>query len=543
MAKEQLTSKAAKTQHDELIIRPTMLGQSPAKAGGRSLGSEPKPVGLGAYLLLIALTLLAFAPTLKSDLLWNEYDEVERTPYASMEGWTEVWKIENIRQHDPITISSYFLEAQLPLPTATTHRLINLLLHLSAALLLLKVLENLKLPGAFAAALVFALHPAALQPLFWPGYRSELVTLVFILASLYFGIRNRNAVDFSLTLLLTFIAAFLHPAALALPFVLALTIFFQKNTFHLHHYNRVLPLGLIALFVGVWTQADPITSPRVEDISLTTQAGQNLYFFLRQAMLPIDLRLFHPFSEGQTYNVGATNSLLAFFVFLPLYLLIAFNYRKRWAKGMFLGLSSFLLLLVYGLTQTGRFVDGQLAKEEYGLYLALPAIIALLFCSLAGFFKQMPGLGKILWSSCFTLFLLIHLGLTTSYSYSVRDQKHMWQNLAEQWEDSWQPRSALLASIRDTNSDFLSETEKLRMLENIIAFNPQRLTERIELARLYRKTRQNTNALREYQFILRQNQLDKEFLKEAADFFDSLNLSWEANNIRERIANAPNSQK
>lgn len=542
MAEEHAAPQAPKPpRQGDLIIPPTMVAHGPSKTGGRSGGSEPKLVRLRAYILLVVLTLLAFGPILKSDLLWSEYDEVERSPYTLMEDWKEVWKIENLRQHDPITITSYFLEAQLPLPTATTHRLINLLLHLSATLLLLKVLENLKLPGAFAAALVFALHPAVLQPLHWPGYRSELVALVFILASLYFGIRNRHAGDFSLTLLLTFIAALLHPAALVLPFVLALTIFFQQKYFHLHHYNRVLPLILIALFIGVWTQSGSVASTRPEDLSLSTQAGQNLYFFLRQALLPIDLRLFHPFSEGKAYNVGATNSLLAFLVFLPFYVLIAFNFRKRWAKGFFLGLSSFLLLLVYGLTQTGRFVDGQLAKEEYGLYLALPAIIALLFCSLAGFFKQMSGFGKVLWSICFTLFLLVHFTLTASFSYSVRDQKHIWQNLVEKWEDSWQPRSALLASIRETKSDLLTETETIRTLETILAINPDRHEERIELARLYRKTRQNTNALREYQYILRQTQPDKEFLREAADFFDRLNLSWDANKTRERIANAPSS--
>ncbi|MFU8849233.1 MAG: tetratricopeptide repeat protein [Opitutales bacterium] len=538
MPEEPAAPQAAKApRQGDLIIPPTMVRQGPTKTGKHSAGSAPNPVGLKSILLLIVLTLLAFAPTLNSDLLWSEYDEVERSAHTSMESWQEAWQIENIRRHDPITITSYFLEAQLPLHPAATHRLINLFLHLFAALLLLKVLECLKLPGAFAAALVFALHPAVLQTLYWPGYRTEILGLVFILASLYFGIRNRHARDYTLTILLTFIAAFLHPAALALPFVLGLAILFQHKTFHLHHYNRVLPLGLIVLFVGAWTQSATVANARPEDLSLSTQVGQNLYFFLRQALLPIDLRLFHPFTEGKTYNVGAANSLLAFLVFLPFYVLIAFNYRKGWAKGFFLGLSSFLLLLVYGLMQTGRFLDGHLAKEEYGLYIALPAIIAVVFCGLAGFFRQMPSLGKILWPLGFSLFLLVHFGLTASFSYSLRDPAHMWQKLAGQWENSWQPRAALLASIDETNNDLLTENETIRALETILAINPSRHGERIQLARLYRKNRQNTNALREYQLILRQTQPDKEFLQEAADFFDSLNLRWEANKARERITN------
>ncbi len=520
-----------------------MMEHRSSKAGSSSKAKEPRRAGLGAIIFLIALTLLAFAPSLQSDLLWSEYDEVERTAFASMEDWQEAWQIETIRRHDPLTLTSYFAESRLPLPPAAAHRLINLLLHLTAALLLLKVLESLKLYGAYAAALVFALHPAVLQTLYWPGYRNQLVGLVFILASLYFGIRNRDVRDFLLMLLLTVISVLLHPAALVLPLLLALVILYQRKTLQLHDYNRVLPLGCVAIFVGVWTQSGNALAARPEDLNLITQAGQNLYFYLRQALLPLELQLFHPFTEGQTYNVGAANSLLAFMVFIPFYGLIAFNFRQRWARGLFLGLTGFLLLAFYGFLQTGRFIDGSLAKEEYGLYVALPAIIALTFCGLAGFFERQKALGKFFWPVFFSLFLVVHLGLTASYSYAMSDSTRMWQSMAEQWEKSWQPKAALVDSVRSTDSDLLSESAMIRTLEEILAINPQRHDDRIDLARRYRQSRQNTNALREYQHILRETQPSDEFLKEAADFFDTLNLRWEASKARERISGADRSQQ
>jgi len=543
MAEDSAAPQSPKTRQGDIIIPPTMVARNSSKARSLAEAKEPKRVGLRAYVVLIALTLLAFAPILKSDLLWSEFDEVARTPFASMEDWQEAWQVEAIRRHDPITLTSYFVESYLPLPPATTHRLINLFLHLTAALLLLKVLESLKLRGAYASALVFALHPAVLQALYWPGYRNELVGLVFILASLYFGIRNRDARDFILMLVLSLIGSLLHPAALVLPALLGLVILFQHKTFHLHHYNRVLPLACVALFVGVWTQSGQSGAARPEEINLLTQAGQNLYFYLRQALLPLDLSLFHPFTEGQSYNVGATNSLLAFLIFIPFYVLIAFNFRQGWARGIFLGLTSFLLLLIYGITQTGHFIDGNLAKEDYGLYVALPAVLALTFCSAAGFFGRKQTLGKFLWPTCFSLFLVVHLGMTASFSYAVSDSTRMWQSLAEQWEKSWQPKAALLASVRSTDSDLLNEQKIIRTLEEILAINPERHEDRIDLARRYREAKQTTNAVREYQRILRETQPSDKFLKEAADFFDRLNLRWEASNARERIGSSPISQE
>lgn len=507
----------------------------------KTASEKPKRTGPWAYGVLITLTLLAFAPILSSDFLWSEYDEVERTPFASMEDWTEAWQIDTIRRYDPLTLTSYFLESYSPLPQPTTHRLINLLLHLSAALLLLQVLERLKLRGAYAAALVFALHPAVLQTLYWPGYRNELVGLVFILASFYFGIGKRDPRDLILALVLSFISALLHPAALVLPVLLGLVVFFQHKTFHLHHYNRILPIGYVVLCAGVWKHSGQTAATSPEEISILTQAGQNVYFYLRQSLFPLELSLFHPFSEGQTYNVGAANSLLAFVIFIPFYVLIALNFRARWARGFFLGLTGFLLLLLYGIMQPGRFVDGSLAKEEHGLYVALPAIIALVFCGATGFFGRKKTFGRFLGPACFGGFLLVHAGLTAAYSYALRDSTQMWQSMAEQWEEAWQPKAALVASVRSTDNDLLSETEMIRTLEAIVEANPERHEERVHLARLYRETGQNAYALREYRRILRDTEPDDAFLKEAADFFDRVNLSWEADNARERIDGAPNS--
>ncbi|HKK17331.1 MAG TPA: hypothetical protein VJ952_01510, partial [Opitutales bacterium] len=526
----------------DLIIPPTMVKRGTSRRSPPEESKDPKPVSFWAYAALAALTVLAFGPLLQSGFLWSEYDIVERTPFTSMEHWTQAWTVDAIQEHDPVALSSYFLESMLPIPKATAHRLINLLLHLSAALLLMKVLQSLKLPGAYAAALVFALHPAALQTLFWPGYRHELIGLVFILASLYYGIRNRDSKDFTLALLLALISSFLHSAALVLPMLLALSIFFQSRTFHLHTYNRVLPFFCIALFVGVWTHSGQAGETGAKEIGLLTQMGQNLYFYLQQAFFPLDLQLFHPFSGRQSYSVGAANSLLAFLIFIPFYVLIAFNYRKRWARGLLLGLSSFILLLIYGIAQTGRFIDGSLAKEAHALYVALPAAVAITFCGAAGFFGRKRTFGKILWPTVFALFLLIQVGLTASYSLVVSDTPRMWQGMAEEWENSWRPKAALVSSVRSTGSDLLSESDMIQTLEKIVEINPRRDSERILLARYYKEDAQNTNALREYRYILRETEPDDAFLKEAADFFDSLDLQWEANNTLERIGGSKASQ-
>jgi len=528
MATQSTTTQSAEEAQD---IR------SPKNSGGHvdNQSKAPRPVGIVAYLLLIALTLGVFSPILRSNLSWTEYDTIDRTPYQSMERLSEAWSVANIKKYDPITTTSYFLEAHLPKSGISLHRLINIILHASAALLLLKILQCLKLFGAYAASLTFALHPAAVQTLFWPGYRGELVGLIFILACLFFALRKGSTVSYVIALVLGLVSALLHPAALALPALMALALFFRNKSFHLHHYNKVLPFACIALFVGTWTQGGQFMKPYPEDLNLLTKAGQHLYFYLKQSFFPVDLQLFHPFSYGQDHNIGVANNLLSFLIFIPFYVLVGFNLQKQWARGLLLGVTGFLLLLVYGILQNGAFIDGSLAKEEHGLYVALPAATGLVLCSLAGFFERKELSGTVIWRTFFTLFLGFQVLLTANYCYALSDSTRMWKVVSGQWEDSWLPKAALVDSAQSSESDLVTKTEMINTLEAILELNPDGHRERILLARLYLDDGQKTNALGEYRQILRKPELENHILEEAANLMDKMGLSREANNARERI--------
>jgi len=501
-----------------------------------SKAAPPKPAGWLAYLALILLTIGSYAPIFTSELVWSEYDEVERSPYQSMESWTEAWTPDIVRAEDPFTLTSYFIEQKIPLDPAITHHAINLLLHIVAAILMLKTLDALKLPAAFSASLIFALHPSVLQTIFWSGYREELVGLIFILAALYFGVRNRSAGDFLALMLISAIGNILHPATLMLPLLLGLCIFYQNGFFHLKDYNRMLPLLCLALFIGVWTQGGSTG----EDIAFGDRLGiysQNLFFYLKQALAPIELGLFHPFDQSKGYSVGAQHSFLPFLLFIPFYVLIAINFKKSWARGILLGLTAYLLLIIYGISQKGAFIDGSLAYEDHFQYVALPIIIALVICTAGGIVRSMGPGGKILWYLGFTIFAGIQIAITSSYAYSVSDRAQVWYNLTEEWPDAWLPKLALIHTIQESgqDSELLTQIQIISMLENILEQQPNRVQERQVLTRFYRDEGQKTNALRQYKRILRESKPDNDFLREAANFYDELGQTWDADNARARI--------
>ena len=502
---------------------------------------ELRKVGWLGYTVLIFAVLATFGSLLGTDLLWTEYDQVQRSPFTAMESPDEVQSIELLRNRSLVDTLSYFAESNTSLPVAQLHRGINLLLHLTAAIFLLRVLQNLNLTGAFAATLVFALHPAVVQPIFWPGYRAELFGLVLILAALDFGLRSRNPIEYLLALMLTLAACFVHKAGLAIPVVLALMIYLQKGSIHLNEYNRVLPMVCIALFTGAWIHAGvPAEASQPGAIyEAINHAGQNLAFFYKQALVPASPALFHPYDSYSAAQTSIEFSILPFCVLIPFYAVALFKFRTGWSRGLLIGLTAFILLLLPGINARGFNIDGSPAHETYGLYIALPAILALIVAGSRSVLNRVEFAGKGLWFMALGLIILIEITLSAAFSYALGNPVRMWQLQAEQWPKQWIPQVALINYAADTNELEFSQSELIRKLEELLERRPELIDQRRILVRSYVAAGQRSNALREYRRILRESEPNEAFLSEAADFFDRMGFKWEANNARKRMQSTP----
>jgi hypothetical protein len=509
--------------------------RSKEKRGG-ALCAAPKKAGTRAYLILIALVLAAFSPLLSPNVVWSEHDTVQRSDYELIDHWQEAWSLSSIRGSDPISLTTYFLEQAIPLPEGVAHRGINILLHLFAAILLLKNLEALKLPGAFAATLVFALHPTAVQTLYWAGYRTELVGLILILCALYFGIRNRTTFDYIYTILLTLIASLIHPAALGIPFILVLSILYTSKKHSLDKYNRVLPLFCVCLFIGIWVHgADNGVASELGTIEKINLAGKNMSFFTKQALIPVKLALFYPIEKGSSYSIGAQMSLLPFFLFIPFYLLIICNIKKKWSHALLLGLTGYLILVIHGVSQPARFIDGSSAQEDHGQYVALPIILTLIVAGSGTIIRKLEPGGKILAATAFAGLIFIEIMLTASFTYAISNPTKMWQSINAQWPNSWQAKVAYIESTQHADEPQITNDELIMTISAILADKPDQIEMRRLRLRAYVAEGQSNNALREYKRILRETKADNAFLEEAARLYEKLGLDWDAAKVRQRM--------
>ena len=190
-----------------------------------------------------------------------------------------------------------------------------------------------------------------------------------------------------------------------------------------------------------------------------------------------------------------------------------------------MGLISFKALLVPALMNVGHNFDELQAHEEHSLYVALPVLIALLIVGSRSLVLKLEFAAKALWYIAISLILVIEILISGSWSYALGQPAEMWRWQTEQWPESWRAKVALLDSTIEGEIPDSELQPALRSLEDIIALNPELYEQRSTLARVYVRTGQRNNALREYRILVRDPRATDVLIEEAANFMEG--SAWE----------------
>jgi len=165
--------------------------QSGENHRGLPKGVRSHRITIVIYLFLAAITLAAFAQTIRYDFVNFDDDVyVYNAPAVqaglTIKGIALAFTSPHARNWHPLTTISHMLDCQLYGLKAGGHHATNVVLHTVAALLLFRVLRQMTgavWKSAIVAAL-FAIHPLHVESVAWVSERKDVLSAVFFLAML-----------------------------------------------------------------------------------------------------------------------------------------------------------------------------------------------------------------------------------------------------------------------------------------------------------------------------------------------------------------------
>lgn len=292
----------------------------PAVTTDRPLPSRiDNPAGLGKWntagfaLLLAGLLLIAYWPAIRGGFIWD--DDAYVTENQSLRSFSGLWAIwtapRATPQYYPLVHTTLWLEYRLWGLNPLGYHLVNLLLHGAGSLLLWRVLVGLKLPGAWLAAALFAIHPVQVESVAWITERKNVLSGVFYFASAlaylgYCGLasigRIRHRPLLYIASLVLFLAALLSKTVTcSLPAALLLILWWKRGRLERGDITALIPFFLSGLALGLGT----VYLERYhvgaigEEWSLTFLqrcliAGRALWFYAWTLVCPIGLVFIYP---------------------------------------------------------------------------------------------------------------------------------------------------------------------------------------------------------------------------------------------------------
>jgi tetratricopeptide (TPR) repeat protein len=403
--------------------------------------------------LLLSLTLVVYIPAMQGGFVWDDDAYVTQNPtLRSVDGLRQIWlEPGSTPQYYPLVFTSFLLEARLWGFDPTGYHVVNVLLHSLAALLLWFVLRDLKVPGAWFVAAVFALHPVHVESVAWVTERKNVLSAVFYLGSAsclirYFGLAGRDESDsrerkWYVAGLLLFTCALLSKTVTAsLPAALLLVLWWKRGRIDRAEVAALSPLVVLGLMAGAltaWLERHHVGAIGGEwDLTVAERvlvAGRAIWFYAGKLIWPQELIFNYP---RWTVDSGVWWQWL-----FPLGVLFCvvglWTVRRKLGRGPLVGLLFFCGTLFPALGFFDVYPFRYSFVADHFQYLASIGLLALLVGATA---KKACGLGlssKRVAGSLGAIVLALLGWQTWHQSGTYRDLETLWTTTLERNPRSW----------------------------------------------------------------------------------------------------------
>ena len=436
-----------------------------------------KRIWLFAIVLVLA-TIFAYRPAWNGNFVWDDDFYVTKNRLLTApDGLRRIWfSLESPSQYFPLTYTAFRIERMLWGLNPTGYHWVNILLHAANALLLWRLLAELRVPGAWLAAGIFALHPVQVESVAWITERKNVLMAFFFLLALlawvrFIDERNQRPIQRSkahskqrakevtqagklkplswrfywLALIFYVLALCSKSTACTLPAALFLILWLQKKRIDLPRVLQIAPFVLLGFAMGLmaiwWERYHQFTLGPTFAFGLLERliiATHTPWFYLSKLFWPSKLTFIYP-----QWTVDPNNPFSHIWLVAGIALCVAIYFSRPYvgrsvevAAAFFVATLSPVLGFIMLYTFRYTFV------ADHYQYLACIGPIALVSAGLVTLTDSVKYGPRFLFA--FGILVLSTLGLLTwRQSASYRDSETLWRTTIDRNSGCWMAETNL----------------------------------------------------------------------------------------------------
>lgn len=260
-------------------------------------------------LLLAAATVLVYQQAWHAGYIWDDDVYVtENKLLTAPDGLRRIWfSFDSPSQYFPLVYTTFRLEHALWGLHPEGYHWVNILLHVANAFLVWRLLLVLRVPGAWLAAAIFALHPVQVESVAWITERKNVLMGLFFLLSLLAWVKFVETSSkqrwrfYGLALVLYALALSSKTTACTLPAALLLILWLKKTQINWRRLTQIAPFVALGIGMGLvtvwWERYHQGTQGELFAIGLPERflvASRALWFYAGKLLFPANLAFSYP---------------------------------------------------------------------------------------------------------------------------------------------------------------------------------------------------------------------------------------------------------
>src|SRR5207237_1196847 len=348
------------------------------------------------------------------------------------------------RQYYPAVHSAFWFAHKLWGDAPAPYHLLNILLHGFSAVLLFQILRRLKIPGAWLASAIFALHPIQVESVAWISELKNVLMGFFFLLTLLIWVEfvdarsKHRGILYVAALGLCLLALTAKATACTLPAALLLILWLKKKPIGRRALLEIIPFVVLALGIGLvavwWEKYHQGTRMLVSlgPIDRLLIASRAAWFYLSKIFWPSDLTFIYP-----QWQIDATNPVAYLWLIAAVVFAVMVYYGRRFfGRSVEVAALFFVTtlgpLLGFIMLYTFRYT---FVADHYQ-YLASIGPIALASAGLMTLSRSNKTLQWLVGGSSFAILICLGL-LTWGQSATYHDLETLWRTTIAKNPDCW----------------------------------------------------------------------------------------------------------